>query len=49
VVHDGEPILLDANKTPSASPALRAFLQAGMRNLAEGIQEMIAAGQPAKG
>jgi hypothetical protein len=42
VVHEGQPILLDANRTPSSSPALRAFLRVGMLNLAEGLDELIA-------
>jgi hypothetical protein len=42
VVHEGQSVLLDTNRTPSSSPALREFLQAGMLNLAQGMDELIA-------
>jgi hypothetical protein len=45
VVHEGEPILLDANRTPSSSPALRQFLQEGMQNLAEGLGALMSTGR----
>jgi len=41
VIYDGEPILLDANRTPGISATLREFLQAGARNLAEGLDKLI--------
>jgi len=44
VVHEGQPVPLDANRTPSSSPALREFLQAGMLNLAQGLDELIVSG-----
>lgn len=41
VVHDGRPVLLDANRTPGSSRAMRPVLKAGARHLAEGFAEMI--------
>jgi hypothetical protein len=41
VIHEGQPILLDANRTPGSSPALREFLLDGARNLADGLEELI--------
>jgi hypothetical protein len=42
VVHDGRAILLDANKTPGSAPAIRQLLAEGMRNLADGLERMLA-------
>jgi hypothetical protein len=41
VIHDGVPVLFDANRTPSSSLNLRQFLQEGMQNLALGLHELI--------
>lgn len=41
VIHDGRPVLLDANRTPGSAPAVRRLLKSGARNLAEGLAEMI--------
>jgi len=41
VIHDGQPILLDANRTPGISATLQGFLQAGAKNLAEGLEKLI--------
>ena len=42
VIHDGVPVLFDANRTPSAPGNMRGYLQAGNSNLAEGLQRLIA-------
>lgn len=42
VIHDGRPVLLDANRTPGSAPAVRGLLKSGARHLAEGLAEMIA-------
>ena len=36
-MHEGEPILLDANRTPGMSPTLTQYMKDGARNLAEGL------------
>jgi hypothetical protein len=41
VVHEGEPILLDANKTPSMSARIAEYIRDGAKNLAAGLAEMI--------
>jgi len=43
VIHDGQPILLDANRTPGASQTLRDYLKANAGNLATGLDEQIRA------
>ena len=42
VVHDGVPVLLDANRTPGLAPNLRQFFLAGTTKLAEGLDRLIA-------
>jgi len=41
VVHEGEPILLDVNRTPGMSPKLADVIKEGARNLAHGFAEMV--------
>jgi hypothetical protein len=41
VLHDGVPVLLDANRTPGSSVNLRLFVQDGMQNLALGLHQLI--------
>lgn len=41
VIHDGKPILLDANRTPGVALAIRPMMKAGARNLAEGLDELV--------
>jgi hypothetical protein len=41
VIHDGVPVLFDANRTPGAPGDMRGYLQAGNANLAEGLQRLI--------
>ena len=41
VVHDGEPVLLDANRTPGLAAALDRMIRAGHQNLAEGLDKLI--------
>lgn len=43
VMHDGEPVLLDANRTPGVAAAIRPLMKAGAPNLAEGLDELIRA------
>jgi len=39
VIHDGEPVLLDANRTPwAARPADRAAMKSSNADLAHGIE-----------
>jgi hypothetical protein len=41
VMHDGEPVLFDANRTPGVAAAIRPMLEKGAANLAEGLHELI--------
>ena len=41
VMHDGAPILLDANRTPGVAAAIRPMMKAGARNLAEGLNALL--------
>ena len=41
VVHDGKPILLDANRTPSTALTIMALIKAGARNLADGLDKLV--------
>ncbi len=41
VIHEGEPVLLDANKTPGVTPTLSEMIDAGHANLAEGLDQLI--------
>jgi hypothetical protein len=41
VVHEGEAILLDANRTPGTAPTLDQYMSEGARNLAEGLVGLI--------
>lgn len=41
VIHDGKPILIDANRTPGTALAILPLIKAGVRNLAEGLDEML--------
>lgn len=41
VMHDREPILLDANRTPGTAAAIQDRMRAGARNLAEGLNALI--------
>jgi len=41
VMHEGEAVLLDANRTPANALALRDHLRSGTRNLADGFDRLI--------
>jgi ubiquinone/menaquinone biosynthesis C-methylase UbiE len=41
VMHQGEPLLLDANRTPGAAASIRELMAKGARNLAEGMHELL--------
>ena len=41
VIHDGEPILIDANRTPGIAQPILSLMKAGARNLAEGLDEIL--------
>jgi hypothetical protein len=41
VVHEGEPVLIDANRTPGVAATLSAMIRAGHPNLAEGLDLLI--------
>lgn len=41
VMHNGEPVLLDANRTPGSAVAIQELMKKGARNLAEGLHAMI--------
>jgi hypothetical protein len=41
VIHDGRPILLDANRTPGSALPVLELMRAGARNLAEGLAKLI--------
>jgi hypothetical protein len=41
VIHDGEPVLLDANRTPGLATALLPLMKTGAPNLAEGLNELM--------
>jgi len=41
VMHDGVPVLLDANRTPGIAQAIRPMMKAGARNLAEGLDALV--------
>ena len=40
-MHDGEPVLLDANRTPGVARAIESLVKEGARNLAEGLNELM--------
>ncbi|MCA9621910.1 MAG: hypothetical protein KC731_22955, partial [Myxococcales bacterium] len=41
VIHEGEPILLDANRTPTAPAAVSAVVERGMAQLAPGLDALL--------
>ena len=41
VIHDGEPMLIDANRTPGVASAVNAMVKSGARNLAEGLNALV--------
>ena len=41
VIHNGEPVLLDANRTPGVGGAVRSLMLKGARNLAEGLEGLL--------
>lgn len=41
VMHDGEPVLLDANRTPGTAVSIQEHTKKGARNLAEGLNALI--------
>jgi hypothetical protein len=41
VIHDGEPILLDANRTPGVARAIQPLIAKGALNLAEGLNALV--------
>lgn len=43
VVHEGEPILLDANRTPGMARAIQPLIAKGAPNLAEGLNALLTA------
>ena len=43
VIHGGEPILLDTNRTPGVARAISPLMKAGARNLAEGLDGLLRA------
>lgn len=43
VMHDGEPVLFDANRTPGLAKRVAPLSKAGARNLAEGLHELVTA------
>jgi hypothetical protein len=43
VVHDGEPLLLDANRTPGMARAIQPLIAKGAANLAEGLNALLTA------
>lgn len=49
VIHEGEPILLDAARTPAAPWALREAIRAGARDLAEGLGDLVTGATATRG
>lgn len=43
VVHEGEPLLLDANRTPGMAQAIQPLIAKGAPNLAEGLNALLTA------
>jgi hypothetical protein len=43
VVHEGDPLLLDANRTPGMAQAIRPLIAKGAPNLAEGLNALLTA------
>jgi hypothetical protein len=41
VMHEGEPVLFDANKTPGVATAILPLMKAGALNLAEGFDALV--------
>ena len=41
VIHQGVPILIDANRTPGIATPILSLMKAGARNLAEGLDEIL--------
>ena len=41
VIYDGEPVLLDANRTPGLATALLPLLKTGAPKLAAGLHELM--------
>jgi hypothetical protein len=41
VIHDGEPVLLDANRTPGLAAALEPMIRADQPRMAEGLDRLI--------
>lgn len=41
VIHEGEPFLLDANRTPGVAQAIQPLIAKGALNLAEGLNELV--------
>ena len=41
VMHAGEPVLLDANRTPGVARAIQQLMDEGARNLAEGLHGLL--------
>jgi hypothetical protein len=41
VMHGGEPVLLDANRTPGVAAAILPLMKAGAPALAQGLAELI--------
>ena len=44
VVHNGEALLLDANRTPGIAAAIRPMMKKGALNLAEGLHALLTGG-----
>jgi hypothetical protein len=45
VIHGGEPVLLDANRTPGTARAIRSLMEKGAPNLAEGLHGLLSDGR----
>ncbi len=43
VMHEGDPLLLDANRTPGVAAAILPLMKKGARNLAEGLHQILVA------
>lgn len=41
VIHEGRPVLLDANKTPGSARAVQSRIEAGMKDLADGLEALL--------
>jgi len=42
IMHDGHAVLIDANRTPGTARSIESFISAGSKNLADGLNGLIA-------